>query len=261
MMPRARTAYEAFHRIGRGSCSERQVLRSSAGFEGWAKFADILESSVASRRPTVSRGLPKGMICKDSHEADLIDKLADAGGVVDASAHRQYTGEVVYAAAHSGLLFLMEGENCGQILVNDEVWVDVEFEVALDSGSTDNVCHPGDVPGYLLESSQVSRAGQISIAGNGAKVPNDGQVNSNLQTGGDLLNDITSTFQVAKVSRPLMSVGKLCVAGMEVTLRKTQANVVAPGGAVVCTFERQPGGLYVAKLKLKRLAPTLGRQG
>ena len=78
----------------------------------------------------------------------------------------------------------------------------------------------------------------------------------NLQTGGDLLNIITSTFQVAKVSRPLMSVGKLCDAGMEVTLRKTQADVVAPGGAVVCTFERQPGGLYVAKLKLKRPAPT-----
>ena len=63
--------------------------------------------------------------------------------------------------------------------------------------------------------------------GNGAKVPNDGQVNLNLQTGGDLLNDITSTFQVAEVSRPRISVGKLCNAGMEVTLRKTQADVVA----------------------------------
>ena len=102
---------------------------------------------------------------------------------------------------------------------------------------------------------------QNFIVGNGAKFPNDGQVNLNLQTGGGLLNDITSTFEVAKVSRPLMSVGKLCDAGMEVTLRKTQADVVAPGGAVVCTFERQPGGLYVAKLKLKRPAPTFGRRG
>ena len=158
--------------------------------------------------------------------------------------------------AHSGLLSLMEGEHCGQILVNDEDWADVEFEVALDSGSTDNVCHPGDVPGYLVESSQGSRAGQNFIVGKGAKVPNNGQVNLNLQTGGNLLNDITS-----KVSRPLMSVGKLCDTGMEVTLRKTQADVVAPGGAVVCTFERQPGGLYVAKLKLKRPAPTFVRQG
>ena len=91
--------------------------------------------------------------------------------------------------------------------------------------------------------------------GKGAKVPNNGQVNLNLQTGENLLNDITS-----KVSRPLMSVGKLCDTGMEVTFRKTQADAVAPGGAVVCTFERQPGGLYVAKLKLKRPAPTCGRR-
>ena len=98
-------------------------------------------------------------------------------------------------------------------------------------------CHPGDVLGYVVESSQGSRAGQSFIVGNGANVPKDGQVNLNLQTSGDLLNDITSTFQVATVSRLLMSVGKLCDAGMEVPFRKTQADVFAPGGAVVCTFE------------------------
>ena len=36
MMPRARMAYDAFHRIVRGRCSEQLVLRSSAGLEGWA---------------------------------------------------------------------------------------------------------------------------------------------------------------------------------------------------------------------------------
>ena len=80
MMPRARMAYDAFHRIGGGSCSEQPVLRSSAGLEGWATLADVLESRAASRRPTVSRGPLKGMISKDSQQADLIDKLADAGG-------------------------------------------------------------------------------------------------------------------------------------------------------------------------------------
>ena len=35
-----------------------------------------------------------------------------------------------------------------QILVNGEgAWEDVEFEVALDSGSVVNVCHPDDCPG------------------------------------------------------------------------------------------------------------------
>ena len=33
-------------------------------------------------------------------------------------------------------------------LATAQEWIDVEFEVALDSGSTDNVCHAGDT---LLE--------------------------------------------------------------------------------------------------------------
>ena len=101
----------------------------------------------------------------------------------------------------------MEDESCRSILVNDEDWIDVEFEVGLDGGSIDNVCHPGDALGCVAELSQGIRAGQNFIVGNGAKVPDDGQVNLNLQTGGDWLDDIISTFQVAKVSRPLMSVG------------------------------------------------------
>ena len=97
---------------------------------------------------------------------------------------------------------LVEGENCESFLVNDEDWIDVEFEVALDSASTDNVCHPGDAPGYVVGSFPRIRAVQNFIVGNCAKVPNEGQVNSNLQTGGDLLKDITSMFQLAQVSRP-----------------------------------------------------------
>ena len=85
------------------------------------------------------------------------------------SAHRHYTAEVVDAAAHSVLLFPMKGESCGQILFNDEDWIDVEFDVATDSGSTANVCHLGDVPGYVAESSQRIRAGLSFIVGNSAK--------------------------------------------------------------------------------------------
>ena len=72
MMPRARMAYEAF--------------QSSAGLEGWLSFADILEARVAVRRSTVCRGPLKGL--QGCTEAELIDKLADAGGVVDAAAQR-----------------------------------------------------------------------------------------------------------------------------------------------------------------------------
>ena len=141
-----------------------------------------------------------------------------------------------------------------EILVNSSEWIDVEFEVALDSGCTDNVCHEGDAPGYVLEPSAGSKAGQHFIVGNGAQVPNSGQVNLNLQTDGaeEKRNNISTIFQVAKVSRPLMSVGRLCDAGMDVIFKHNRADVVAPDGSIVLSFERQGTGLYIAKLRLKR---------
>ena len=57
-------------------------------------------------------------------------------------------------------LNLFEREDV-EILVNEQqAWEDVEFEVALDSGSIVNVCHPDDCPGYHIGESAGSRAGQ-----------------------------------------------------------------------------------------------------
>ena len=156
---------------------------------------------------------------------------------------------------------LCEGEMPAEVLVSSAEWVDVEFEVALDSGSTDHVCHSGDAPGYLVEASPGSKVGQGFIVGNGARVPNDGQVHLSLQGGDAHGNTMSSTFQVAAVSRPLMSVGRLCDAGMDVLFKKDRAEVLSAGGAVILSFERQPGGLYVAKLRLKRPSQPFGRQG
>ena len=59
-----------------------------------------------------------------------------------------------------------------------------------------------------------------------------------------------------------MSVGRLCDAGLDVIFKKDRADVIGAGGAVVLSFERSEGGLYIAKLKLKRPPPTpFGRQG
>ena len=85
--------------------------------------------------------------------------------------------------------------------------MDIEFEVALDSGATDHVCHSGDVPGYVIEASPGSKAGQGFIVGNGARVPNDGQSLLSLQASGKNGNSVSTMFQVSVVSRPLVSVG------------------------------------------------------
>ena len=141
----------------------------------------------------------------------------------------------------------------GQVLANHQEWVDVEFEVALDSGCTDHVCAEEDVPGYVVVESPGSRAGQHFVVGNGARIANTGQSCLHLEATSQASkgNAIKSTFQIAKVSRPLMSVGKICDGGLDVLFGKTKADVKDDRNNVVCSFVRQPGGLYVAKLRLK----------
>ena len=89
---------------------------------------------------------------------------------------------------------------------------------------------------------------------------NDGQAVLSLQREGTI-DTVSSTFQIAKVSRPLMSVGRLCDAGLNVSFRKDRADVIGADGGVVLSFERQDGGLYTAKLKLKRPPSGFVRQG
>ena len=58
-------------------------------------------------------------------------------------------------------------------------------------------------------------------------------------------------FQIAEVTRPLMSVGKICDEGLSVEFDKTKARVLDKNKREVCRFERQNGCLYVAKMRLK----------
>ena len=207
------------------------------------------------------------MICRNAHEARLVERLAELNAGFKGEDPDQAVSSIETLVDHIGkptssTLCLCEGELPDrEVLVSSAEWVDVEFEVALDSGSTDHVCHSGDVPGYLVEASPGSKAGQNFVVGNGTKVPNGGQVNLMLQGGEANSNTMSSTFQVAKVSRPLMSVGRLCDAGMAVLVKKDRADVLSASGAVILSFERQPGGLYVAKLKLKKPSQPFGRQG
>ena len=197
----------------------------------------------------------KGMICSSPEEARMVEKLSDINAGFSEPATEQ-------ASAKPNTMCLCEGyRQNSEILVSDADWIEVEFEVALDSGATDHVCHSGDVPGYVVEASPGSKAGQGFIVGNGARVPNDGQALLSLQAYGKDGNTVSTMFQVAAVSRPLMSVGRLCDNGMDVLCKKDRADVLSSDGSVILSFERQVGGLYVAKLKLKKPANGFGRQG
>ena len=64
-----------------------------------------------------------------------------------------------------------------------------------------------------------------------------------------------STFQVAKVTRPLMSIARICDKGHKVTFEKGHASVINSQGNEICRFARR-GKLYMIDVKLR--APSAG---
>ncbi len=86
-------------------------------------------------------------------------------------------------------------------------------------------------------------------------MPNEGQVCLNLQP--DMNNDgqqqVQSVFQVAYLTRPLMSVSQICEQGHKCVFEKDHALVISAEGATLVKFEKR-SGLYVATMRLK--APT-----
>ena len=103
--------------------------------------------------------------------------------------------------------------------------------------------------------------GQNLIVGNGGKLGNLGEKHFNLDAPSGTesgIHSVASIFQIAKVTRPLMSVGHICDQGLNVIFDKQFAIVRNTGGEEVCRFTRGESGLYIAKMRLK--AP-FGRQG
>ena len=116
-------------------------------------------------------------------------------------------------------------------------WDDIEFEVALDSGAVVPVCAPEDCPGYLLDESPGSKSGQRFLMGGGGTIANLGQKKLNLT---DEDHNLCSVFQIAAVTQPLMSVGKICDEGHNITFDAVQAIVRDKGGAELFNFTAPP---------------------
>ena len=161
---------------------------------------------------------------------------------------------------------LFEGEEIDDLLtieskVCKELYYAEPFEVILDSGAGEHVASDKDTPGYSIRESKGSRAGQNFIAAGGHKMPNRGEVALRLKTQGDKGREITTTFQVASVTRPLWSVARICDAGFKVTFDPSGAEITDKSGKVICRFQRV-GNLYKAKLGLKNpMHKDFARQG
>ena len=111
----------------------------------------------------------------------------------------------------------------------------------------------------------LGRAHAILLAQEGAKVivndlggARDGTGASSSMADGGV--DMKSCFHIARVTRPSMSVGKICDNGMKVEFDDKRGIIRDPQDLQVCVFERQPGGLYLGKFRLKSLDQGFARQ-
>ena len=121
------------------------------------------------------------------------------------------------------------------------------IKVAADSGAGDHVAAEELVGTHLVEPSPGSRNGCHFVSASGDRMKNRGEAKLKLSDpkAGTIL---TSTFQVADVTRALYSVSKMCDEGCVVTFTATEG-IVTKDGQVVARFARE-GGLYVAEMKI-----------
>ena len=138
-----------------------------------------------------------------------------------------------------------------ELLAAAEDWEDITIEVLLDSGACRHVMAREEAPQYVVQDSPGSRRGQNFVAANGAKIPNEGQVTLNLEAevGGEVTL-LSSTFQIANLTRPLMSVSQICEQGFQCVFESDGARVVNKEGLTVCKFDKR-NQLYVAEMKLQ----------
>ena len=90
------------------------------------------------------------------------------------------------------------------------------------------------------------------MGANGKTIENRGQAAVAMKSTSTGAN-INSVFQIARVSRPLYSVSRICDAGCDVQFSKTEGRV-SKGGKLIATFPRK-GGLYVSTFTVKPADP------
>ena len=117
-----------------------------------------------------------------------------------------------------------------------------ENECVIDSGAADNVAPPSIGRGYNVVESEGSRRGQYYLTADGNRLPNQGQKRILAESGeGNVFN---MNFQIAGVTRPLMSVGKVCDRGNIVTFDSTGGYITNAASGMATRFERK-NGVYV----------------
>ena len=159
---------------------------------------------------------------------------------------------VVAALPMPSSSLIMTSEEDPKVLAMDN-FVETDILLTLDSGCCDHICDLSDAPGYsgVLTPSSGLQRGQRFVVGSGERVPNRGQVKLRMRSKDSDGLLMSSVFQVAEITRPLMSFSKICDQGLTCIFGKTHSRVVDTSGNVVAKFDRD-GGLYTCTMTLRR---------
>ncbi len=123
-----------------------------------------------------------------------------------------------------------------------------EVEMTLDTGATCHAADRVDFPGCLVQESPGSKAGQHFQTAGKKTIANEGQAKIELSADGV---DMAMTMQIAKISRPLLSVTKMTESGeLTVLCKREEALILNSKGKTVARFPKK-NGLYVCMMKYK----------
>ena len=126
-------------------------------------------------------------------------------------------------------------------------------EVVLHSGAADSVCPKDMCTWFEVVDSEASKAGVYYTAANGGKLFNLGQTNVPIAL--DNVSRTMATFQVADVSRPLMSVSKVCEMGNRVIFGMSGGYILNIATGSTTEFEMKDG-IYVFKMWIPPLSES-----
>jgi hypothetical protein len=119
--------------------------------------------------------------------------------------------------------------------------------LTMDSGAGNNVAPKNAFPWIKLQPNADSRAGRYYVAANGKKVYVLGEKVVTIKTTCGKIKKMR--FQIADVTRILVSIGKVTEAGNEVVMKKKGGKIVDASGA---EFEMtMENGVYVMEVMVK----------
>jgi len=193
---------------------------------------------------------------------EYIDRSAEVLKTMERDQEASFTTDEFFKE-----LFSEEADICEEVgdgsasaedlYINEDEWEDIMMTVTADSGAGNHVCSREDAPGYSVQPSEGSKRGTGFVGVDGVRIANEGEVELNLA---GPQGKFKSTFQVAKVTRPLMSIARICDRGHRVVFEKSHASVLNAQGQEICRFARR-GNLYMIDVKLKAPGPGFARRG